>query len=156
MHSSTRISISRKQTVINHWRCSASSAYPDRQGLSHQVPDPLMHAVLLLCRLIAVPSRDPASIGRLVLQSLGSPEWWAASDSSSSNSWQSMEGDMLAAVAKLRLAVQDATCAAVVTCPASKCHCTHCWLRAGSVQWAVTQAALQLCTTSTGPFLGCP
>jgi hypothetical protein len=68
----------------------------------------------------AVPSRDPASIGRLVLQSLGSPEWWAASSSGSSSSWQCLEGAMLAAVAKLRLAVQDATCTAVVTCPASE------------------------------------
>jgi hypothetical protein len=67
----------------------------------------------------AVPSRDPASIGRLVLQSLGSPDWWAAS----SSSWQALEGALLATMAKLRLAVQDATCAAVVTCPASKAMC---------------------------------
>lgn len=68
---------------------------------------------------IPVPSRDPASIGRLVLQSLGSPEWWPASSSCNSSSWQCLEGAMLAAVAKLRLAVQDTTCTAVVTCPTS-------------------------------------
>lgn len=75
-------------------------------------------AVLLAC-LHAVPSRDPASTGRLVLQSLGSPDWWPQG-SSSSGSWEDLEGAMLAAVAGLRLAVQDATCAAVVTCPAGE------------------------------------
>uniref|UniRef100_A0A383WGU6 Elongator complex protein 4 n=1 Tax=Tetradesmus obliquus TaxID=3088 RepID=A0A383WGU6_TETOB len=66
---------------------------------------------------IPVPSRDPGSIGRLVIQSLGSPDWWPSS-SSSSSSLSAVESGIVSALAELRLQIQDATCAALVTCPA--------------------------------------
>ncbi|KAF6264687.1 Elongator complex protein 4 [Scenedesmus sp. NREL 46B-D3] len=67
---------------------------------------------------IPIPSQDPGSIGRLVIQSLGSPDWWPSSSSSSSSSLAGMEAGILCALADLRLQIQDATCAALVMCPA--------------------------------------
>jgi hypothetical protein len=90
----------------------------------------------------AVPSRDPASIGRLVVRSLGAPEWWPdmaagaaaaapGSQRSSSSSWARLEAAMLTAVAQIRLAVQDASAAAFITCPAgARCCGWLSWLLA--------------------------
>lgn len=86
-----------------------------------------------------LPVRDPGRIGRLVIQSLGGLAWlttcqqeqrgWAdgllGGPNSSGGGWDEGgpledEGVLLRAVARLRLAVQEASCAAVITCPSGE------------------------------------
>jgi elongator complex protein 4 len=81
-----------------------------------------------------LPPREPGRVGRLVVQSLGSGAWrgscdgWRgagsggggvgggeASDGACGGEW---ETELLRTVAQLRMAVQDAHCAALITCPA--------------------------------------
>lgn len=87
-----------------------------------------------LMKSCAVPSRDPSSVGRLLIQDLGAPGWWplgcsSSSDSSSGGSsdscWAQLESEVLAALGELRLAVQEANCAALVTCPAGAAEGHH-------------------------------
>ncbi|KAF8067238.1 elp4 [Scenedesmus sp. PABB004] len=68
----------------------------------------------------AVPSRDPGAVGRLVIQSLGGPEWWpdGGGGGGGGGGEATLEASILRAVAELRLAIQDASCAALVTVPA--------------------------------------
>ncbi|GBF90991.1 hypothetical protein Rsub_03846 [Raphidocelis subcapitata] len=66
-----------------------------------------------------LPPRCPSQVGRLVLQSLGSGaqlEWGGGGGGGGGG--EAAEADLLQAVARLRLAAQDAPCATLVTCPA--------------------------------------
>ena len=80
---------------------------------------------------LQLPVRDPARVGRLVVESFGAAGWLGADDG---DAWTdgddgggecnggpgpAAEAALLRAVARLRLALQDASCAAVVTCPAA-------------------------------------
>lgn len=65
---------------------------------------------------IPVPPRSPEGIGRLVVQSLGSPAWLPGSPHPAPSTEQ-QEADMLALVLSIRQALQDSMCAALVTCP---------------------------------------
>jgi len=76
---------------------------------------------------IALPVRDPAQIGRLVVQSLGGFAWRPAAaagglgpTSDNSSEQRLEEAALLQAVARLRLAAQDTSCAALITCPAGR------------------------------------
>ncbi len=75
---------------------------------------------------VLLPVREPSKIGRLVIQSLGSFDWQPGGDDPAALGSGSSSGDggsgcsgaaLLQAVARLRLAVQDSSCAALITCP---------------------------------------
>lgn len=77
--------------------------------------------------------RGPDGVGRLVVQSLGSPMWWGrrsvdsdggVSQANSSSRPSEQERQLVCCVQQLRQLVQDTRCAAMVTCPASKSSCT--------------------------------
>ncbi len=81
----------------------------------------LSHAydALPLFDAVAVPPSSPAAIGRLVVQSLGSPSWLLHG-----NAWPStaaLEANLLRTVVSIRQAIQDTRCAALITCPAGGC-----------------------------------
>jgi elongator complex protein 4 len=81
-----------------------------------------------------LPPREPGQVGRLVIQSLGADAWrygggggWDGGSRDGSNSCDDGGGGggewgaaLLQSVARLRLAVQDAHCAALITCPAGE------------------------------------
>ena len=64
-----------------------------------------------------VPVRSPGGVGRLVIQSLGSPGWLPGSCPAAGAPPEAQEAGVLATLARLRAAALDSRCAVVVTCP---------------------------------------